>query len=91
MELLKEINHKENLNKNGKYITRKAVRGIILDNNKVLMIYSGKNGDYKFPGGGIETDETHKEALIREVMEKCGAFVLEYIIENQNKLFLMEE
>ncbi len=39
------------------------------------MIYSEQNGDYKFPGGGIENDETHEEALIREVQEECGSFV----------------
>ncbi len=64
MELLKEINHKEQLNKKGRLITREAVRGIILDNEKVLMILSTENGDYKFPGGGNEIGETKEETLI---------------------------
>jgi len=75
MNLLKEINHEEQLNKNGKMIIREAVRGIILDNEKVLMIFSSKNGDYKFPGGGNKIGENKEETLIREVQEECGALV----------------
>jgi len=36
------------------------------------MVRSQKYGEYKFPGGGIERNETHAEALIREVMEETG-------------------
>jgi len=46
------------------------VRSIILDDDRVLMVYSSRNGDYKFPSGGIESGETHKKALIREVQEE---------------------
>jgi len=74
MELLKEINHKENLNKNGRIIKREAVRGIVLDDEKVLMILSNLN-DYKFPGGGVENGETYEETLLREIKEECGALV----------------
>jgi ADP-ribose pyrophosphatase YjhB (NUDIX family) len=37
------------------------------------MIYSPKNGDYKFPGGGIDPGETDHEALTREIREEAGA------------------
>ncbi|BCZ47898.1 NUDIX hydrolase [Clostridium gelidum] len=50
---------------------REAVRGIIIKENKILMVYS-KNKDYKFPGGGIKKDEGHMEALKREVVEETG-------------------
>lgn len=36
------------------------------------MVHSSVNGDYKFPGGGIEADELHEEALIREMAEESG-------------------
>lgn len=75
MTFIKEIYHKENLDLNGKIITREAVRGIILKGKKVLMIFSSKNGDYKFPGGGVETGESYKETLRREIQEECGALV----------------
>lgn len=50
---------------------REAVRGIIIKENKILMVHS-KNQDYKFPGGGIKKDEGHIEALKREVEEETG-------------------
>lgn len=50
---------------------REAVRGIIIKNNKILMVHS-KNKDYKFPGGGIKKDESHIEALFREIEEETG-------------------
>ena len=40
---------------------------------ELLMIYSPINGDYKFPGGGIEAGEPHEEALRREIHEESGA------------------
>lgn len=39
------------------------------------MIYSSKNGDYKFPGGGVDGGESYKETLVREIQEECGAGV----------------
>jgi 8-oxo-dGTP pyrophosphatase MutT (NUDIX family) len=39
----------------------------------LLMVYSEHNGDYKFPGGGVQAHETHPIALARELREECGA------------------
>ncbi|NLY10728.1 MAG: NUDIX domain-containing protein [Firmicutes bacterium] len=75
MKLVKEIFYKDDLNLGGKTITRDSVKAVIIDNDLILMINSGKYGDYKFPGGGIERNETHEDALIREVKEECGSFV----------------
>jgi len=73
MKLLKEIHRKENLNLNGKMLSREAVRGIIFKENKILLIHSeNKNYDYKFPGGGIDENETYEDALKREVLEETG-------------------
>ena len=55
---------------------RPSVRGIILQDGKVLMVHSLKYDYYKFPGGGIEAGEDHKEALCREVREETGFTVL---------------
>ena len=71
----KQIICKENLNLNGKSTNREAVRGIIRDDDMLLMIYSEVNGDYKFPGGGIQESETHARALAREIREECGTEV----------------
>ena len=73
MKLLKEIFCAKDIYIDGKAITRTAVRGIIVDQDKLLMIYSRNVGDYKFPGGGVINGESHQKALIREVREESGA------------------
>ncbi|MBE0700098.1 MAG: NUDIX domain-containing protein [Acholeplasmataceae bacterium] len=50
---------------------RYAVRAIIIKKNKILMIKTSQ-GDYKFPGGGVIGEESHEEALKREVFEESG-------------------
>lgn len=57
----------------GRTIYRTAVRAVIPRGDKLLMVYSAQNGDYKFPGGGVNADETHAQALAREIAEECGA------------------
>ena len=53
-------------------IVRNAVRAVIIKGNKILMVRLEKTNEYKFPGGGIEEDETIEEALTREVLEEVG-------------------
>lgn len=79
MELLKEIHVKDGLRLNGKAVFRDAVRAIIRNGRDVLMIYSTKNGDYKFPGGGMNTGEEQADALRREIAEECGIDSLDII------------
>lgn len=60
-------------NPNGKKFYRPSVRGIIFDGkNNIAMIYSKKYHFYKFPGGGIEGNETHLDTLAREIKEETG-------------------
>lgn len=78
---LQEVN-KEKVNVN----YREAVRAIILQNNNILMVHSNK-GDYKFPGGGVNKEESHEKTLKREVREETG-----YIINNvKNKIGVITE
>lgn len=60
MKLLFEIDTKD-YDIHGKKCIRPSVRSIIIKENKVAMVYSKKNDYYKFPGGGIETDEIKKK------------------------------
>jgi 8-oxo-dGTP diphosphatase len=53
-------------------VDRTAVRAIAGSPGRLLMIYSPVNGDYKFAGGGVETGETHAQALARELREETG-------------------
>lgn len=48
-----------------------AVRAIIFQNGKYAM-QRGKSGEYKIPGGTVETGESFLEALKREVLEETG-------------------
>jgi len=77
MRLLGEIYHDDGLDLTGRTVTRRAVRAIILRDREMLMIHSPVNGDYKFPGGGVEPSKTDEEALAREVLEECGTDVNE--------------
>ena len=75
MELLETIYRDEKANPEGKTFLREAVRGIIFREEKLLMIYSTVNGDYKFPGGGVDRGESHLETLRRELREESGAML----------------
>ncbi|MBQ3161735.1 MAG: NUDIX domain-containing protein [Oscillospiraceae bacterium] len=55
---------------------RNAVRAIICKGNDIAMVKSDKEGYYKFPGGGIEKNESHIEALIRETLEETGLSII---------------
>jgi 8-oxo-dGTP pyrophosphatase MutT (NUDIX family) len=72
MRTLAEIDRHLNVPHDGKTICREAVRAIVIVNGQLLMVHSSVNGDYKFPGGGIEPDENHEEALVREMAEESG-------------------
>ncbi|QHJ72108.1 NUDIX domain-containing protein [Planococcus halotolerans] len=54
-----------------KIIHRTAVRAIIIEEEKILMVRS-RLGYYKLPGGGVEKGESLTEALVREVAEETG-------------------
>jgi 8-oxo-dGTP pyrophosphatase MutT (NUDIX family) len=53
-------------------IYRDSVRAIILKGQEILLVYSEKTDEYKFPGGGVEENEIKEYALRREVMEEVG-------------------
>lgn len=53
-----------------------AVRGIVMRDGKLAMQCS-RNGEYKIPGGGMEAGESRIQALVREVREETGLYVIE--------------
>lgn len=75
MRMLFEIDTKD-YDMNGTIFKRPSARGIIIQNGKVAMIHSLKYDYYKFPGGGIESGEDSRNALIREVEEEAGYVVI---------------
>ena len=76
MKFEHEIFHKDNLNINGTSKKREAVRAIIYEDSELVMVYLVENDEYKFPGGGIEANESIEDALIREVNEEIGASII---------------
>ena len=75
MRLLFEIDLK-NYDKNGKAFIRPSARAIIIKDNKIYMVHSLLYDYYKFPGGGIENNESNIDALIRETAEEAGLTII---------------
>ena len=62
--------------KNGRAFVRHSARCITIQNGRVAMVHSLKYDYYKFPGGGIEENETKVQALIRETEEEAGLVII---------------
>lgn len=79
---MRKITHQiieEEMNFSKERKQRTTVRGIILDKNKILMLYSEMFNDYTLPGGGKKSDENEMMALKRELEEEVGATKIEVI------------
>ena len=74
---------------------RVSARGIIINNDKILLNEFGGGLYYNIPGGGVEPGETVKDAVVREVFEESGlevtvgemVFALEYEPKKCNFLY----
>ena len=51
---------------------RVAVKAIITNGDKILLVLDGDDVDYSFPGGGVDYGEDLKTAVIRELNEEIG-------------------
>ena len=73
MKLISLFDEKNYKQRSG--IVREAVRAIIIKDGKVALVKSLKENHYKFPGGGIEFNESHIDTLIRETKEETGLII----------------
>jgi len=55
--------------------TRTGCRAVIIKDEKILLSYETKTGQWMLPGGGLEENETEEECVIREVSEECGVVI----------------
>ena len=60
-----------------KVFQRDSARSIIIQKGLIAMVHSRKYDYYKFPGGGIESGEDPRQAMIRETREEAGLIVRE--------------
>ena len=71
---------------------RVSSRCVLIEDEKVLLIYREKNDRiyYVFPGGGVEDGETNEECLIRECREELGIKIniIKQLYEVKGKDFL---
>ena len=56
---------------------------LIVDNNKVLLVYHNKLDVWLYPGGHVEDDENPDETLFREVKEETGLEI--EVISNRDR------
>jgi 8-oxo-dGTP pyrophosphatase MutT (NUDIX family) len=63
--------------------TRLAVRGVLLDDGKIGIMYVRQHDCYLFPGGQVEPGESLEEGLIRELEEETGykTEVLDHLVQ----------
>lgn len=73
MKLLTELIHPELKTREGRILRRHAARGIVLRDDKILLLFTDRYNDFSLPGGGIDHDEDIHVALTRELEEETGA------------------
>jgi len=73
MRLLKSTIHPELKTIIGNVFKRQAARGIILNGEQILLLYTERYHDFTLPGGGIDDGEETVAGLIRELQEETGA------------------
>ncbi|WP_237363568.1 NUDIX hydrolase [Vibrio marisflavi] len=73
MRLLRSSIHPDLVNLDESTFHRKAARGIILNGDNILMLYTARYDDYTLPGGGVDEKEDIIQGLIRELEEEIGA------------------
>jgi 8-oxo-dGTP pyrophosphatase MutT (NUDIX family) len=66
------------------------VRGVIWKGNQLAMVRSSQ-GEYKFPGGGVDPGEHRSEALVREIREETGLQVVPESIQELGEILEKRE
>jgi 8-oxo-dGTP diphosphatase len=71
-------------------MTRPRVCAAIINNGRILMVYhrSPTESYWTLPGGGIDSNETPEQAIVREVKEETGLDVaISHLLFTENYEF----
>lgn len=81
MRILRKITLENTQLESKRIYKRIAARGIILDGENILLLYTKRYDDYSFPGGGVDKSENLEEGVKREINEETGAQNIEILSE----------
>ncbi len=70
----------------GKKFKRAGARGIIVHDEKIILLHYQGFNHYVLPGGGIEPGESTLEAFHREIQEETG-----YLVEDAHPVLELTE
>jgi len=73
MQRITQLIHPDLASMDGVILRRKAARGIVLRDERILLLYTERYDDFSFPGGGVDPDEDIHAGLRRELEEETGA------------------
>lgn len=73
MKLLREMIHPDLESRDGRVLRRHAARGIVQNNDQILLLFTERYNDFSFPGGGVDPGEDLTTGLHRELEEETGA------------------
>jgi 8-oxo-dGTP pyrophosphatase MutT (NUDIX family) len=58
---------------NPRALKRRAARGIVVRDDRILLLFTERYNDFSFPGGGVDEHEDLAQGLRRELEEETGA------------------
>lgn len=73
MKLLQELIHPQLATREGRVLRRHAARGIVLREDRILLLFTERYNDFSLPGGGLDEGEDIAAGLVRELEEETGA------------------
>ena len=65
---------------------REACRGVIIQNDKILLTYEVNTDQWFIPGGGLEKEESFDECCVRELAEETG-----YVVDTKEQYLTINE